>query len=91
MGPDQIRFIMITFELSERGLAKTLNVAPYTVSRWMKGESSPTGLQLEVLQGLHSAAQEVRAKSDEKRQNAIAALVGLGIAALLFLALTKGE
>ena len=91
MKPDQIKFIMDTFGLSQKALARALNVGPYTVVRWKKGETEPVGLQLEVLQGLYNTAVEVRKEEDKKKQDTIAGLITLGIGALLFFLLTKSK
>ncbi|MCI0404688.1 MAG: hypothetical protein L0Y74_11445 [candidate division Zixibacteria bacterium] len=93
MKQEQIKFIMETFKLDEGGLAKTLNVTPYTVDRWLKktNPNLPTGLQREVLQGLYNAALEIRRKKDKEAEKAITALVALGIGALIFFLLTKSK
>lgn len=85
---DQLKFIMKTFALDETSLAKTLGVAAFTVTRWMSGESSPSGLQEEVLNGLFNAAIQV-AKKTHNEQKAIRGLVSLGIGALIFHLMTK--
>jgi transcriptional regulator with XRE-family HTH domain len=81
MTPDQIRFILETFNLTQRDLAKAMNVSPPTVARWEDGSNAPTGLQAEVLRALHSVALQVR--NDEVRRQVIAGLIGLGIGALI--------
>lgn len=91
MKPQDIKFIRETFGLSQRALAKALNVGPYTVSRWESGQNSPTGLPLEVLQGLYNTAVEVDRERNEQRRAAIAGLVTLGIGALIFYLLSKTE
>lgn len=58
VGPTEIAFIRKTFRLSQRDLAKALNVAPYTVARGEAGGNEPTGLQEEVLRALHQTAVE---------------------------------
>ncbi len=85
----QIQFICNTFSLSQRELAKALNVGPHTVGRWQSGANEPTGLQLEVLRGLYRTAVEVTDNSDEKQAELIGGLVALGIGALIFYLLTK--
>lgn len=90
MTADQIRFIRDVFRLSQRDLAKALNVSPATVARWeTSGDQghSPTGLQHEVLRGLHSVA--LRVKDDETEKQMIAGLIVLGIGALIFVLLTQ--
>ena len=89
MEPDHIKFVRETFGLSERALAKALNVGTYTVMRWESGKTTPSGLQLEVLQGLYNTAVEVRKEKNEQRKSTIAGLLTLGIGALIFYLLTK--
>ena len=79
---------MQTFRMDDKALAKALNVAPFTVSRWQSGGSEPAGLQDEVLTGLYNAAVEIR-KKNKAEQEAIIALVALGIGALLFVLLAS--
>lgn len=80
---EHLNFIMQAFRMDDKALAKVLNVAPFTVSRWKSGESEPAGLQDEVLTGLYNVAVET-SKKDKAEQEAIIALVALGIGALLF-------
>jgi len=83
MGPAEISFIRRTFNLSQRDLAKALNVAPHTVTRWeTEGGNHPAGLQREVLQALYQTAQRVR--EDDREALLIGGLIGLGIGALIF-------
>ncbi len=89
MGPTEVQFTREVFGLSPRDLAKALNVAPYTVARWEKGENTPTGLQEEVLRALHNTAVHVRQKNDEETAKVIGGLVALGIGALIFYLLTR--
>lgn len=89
MGPEQVKFIRECFGLSQRDLAKALNVAPYTVARWELGGTSPVGLQAEVLRALYNTAVEIRGKKDEEAAKAIGGLVALGIGALIFYLLMK--
>ena len=84
MGAAGVRFVRDVFCLSQRGLAKSMNVAPYTVARWEKGESTPTGLQQEVLVALHGLARQMENAHDAERAAAVGALIGLGIGALIF-------
>jgi transcriptional regulator with XRE-family HTH domain len=83
----QILFIRQTLNLSQRDLARALGVAQVTVSRWETSEHEPTGLQLEVLRALHQSALTVQ--NDGTKRAIVAGLVGMGIGALLFLALTE--
>lgn len=87
MGPAEINFIRQTFGLSQRDLAKALNVAPFTVARWEIGSNEPTGLQEEVLRALHQTAVETAQRSDDSATK-VGALVALGIGALIFYLLT---
>lgn len=90
MGPVEIAFIRETFGLSQRDLAKALNVAPFTVARWEAGFNEPTGLQDEVLRALHRTAMETSARADDSAAR-VGGLVALGIGALLFYMLTQDE
>lgn len=91
MTADQIRFVRDVFGLSQRDLSKAMNVSPATVARWEtaneRGSHAPTGLQYEVLHGLHSVALKV--KDDETEKQMIAGLIVLGIGALIFYLLTQ--
>lgn len=89
MGPQEVSFIREVFSLTPRDLAKALNVAPYTVARWEAGETSPAGLQDEVLRALYNTAVETRRKKDDQAAKTIGGLVALGIGALIFYLLTK--
>jgi hypothetical protein len=71
------------FHLSQRNLARSMNVAPFTVARWEKGESTPTGLQEEVLRALHNIALQLRSDNDSQRAAAVGSLIGLGLGALI--------
>lgn len=90
MGPAEIAFIRETFRLSQRDLAKALNVAPFTVARWEAGFNEPTGLQDEVLRALHRTAVETASRTDDSAAR-VGGLVALGIGALLFYMLTQDE
>lgn len=89
MGPTEVKCIRDVFGLTQRDLAKALNVAPYTVARWESGGTSPAGLQGEVLRALYNTAIETRRKKDDEAAKAIGGLVALGIGALIFYLLTK--
>jgi transcriptional regulator with XRE-family HTH domain len=90
MGPAEVRFIRETFGLSQRDLAKALNVAPFTVSRWEAEQgNAPTGLQDEVLRGLHNVALQVHAQNDAARAKVIGGIIALGIGALIFYLLSQ--
>src|SRR5262249_12056930 len=91
LTPKDIRFVRETFGLSQRDLARALNVAPNTVLRWERepGGVSPVGLQAEVLRALHSTALVLKQQRDEAQKQAAGALVGLGIGALIFHLLTR--
>jgi len=58
-------FVREVLFLSQRALAKSMNVAPFTVSRWESGASSPTGLQEEVLRALYNKAVELKKANDD--------------------------
>lgn len=88
MNADQVRFIRSVFKLSQRDLAKALNVTPPTVARWemapdADGGHAPTGLQAEVLRGLHNVALKVHADNNPQAQQMVAGLIVLGIGALI--------
>ncbi len=92
MRPEQVLFIRETFGLSQRELAKALNVGPNTVGRWeigrdVPGGNEPTGLQEEVLRALHNVAGRVQ--NDQEQRAMIAGMIGLGIGALIFYLLTQ--
>lgn len=89
MGPFEIRTILETFNLDSRDLAKALNVAPTTVTRWEEGENSPTGLQEQVLQAIHNTALEVKHQQDSERADFVKGLIILGIGALIFYLLSR--
>ncbi len=90
MRPEEIKFIRKTFDLSQRDLAKALNVAPYTVARWEAGGNAPTGLQQEVLRALHQSAVETASRTDNSAAN-WGGLIALGIGALIYYLLTREE
>jgi DNA-binding transcriptional regulator YiaG len=91
MTPDNIRSIREVFKLSQRDLAKALNVSPATVARWevagQTGGHSPTGLQSQVLEALYGVAEKVR--DDEEQKQMIRSRIVLGIGALIFYLLTR--
>lgn len=91
MTADQVRYIREVFALSQRDLAKALNVSPATVARWetssQTGGHSPTGLQEEVLRALHNVA--IRVHDNETEKQMVSGLIVLGIGALIFYLLTK--
>jgi len=89
MDKEQIRVIEETFNLRKNDLAKALGVAPITVGRWENGDNIPTGLQAEVLQGLHNVALDVRKKNDTQQAEILKGLILLGIGALIFYLLSK--
>ena len=89
MGPLEIQEIRIAFALSPRELASALNVAPLTVARWEEGRSTPTGLQEEVLQALHSTALDAINKGNWEHTRHIRGLVMLGIGALIYYLLSE--
>ncbi len=91
LKPQEIAFIRQTFSLSQRDLAKALNVSPATVSRWESGSNEPTGLQGEVLRALHSTALDATAKNDAAKQAAIGGLIALGVGAMIFYLLTREQ
>ncbi|MCB9601678.1 MAG: helix-turn-helix domain-containing protein [Sandaracinus sp.] len=89
MNAEQIVYLRETLGLSQRDLARALGVTPITVARWEAGANHPTGLQLEVLRALHSSA--ITVAQDATKRALIAGLVGMGIGALLFWALTQAQ
>lgn len=84
MNPADIVYIRETFHLSQRDLAKALNVTPYTVARWEDGTNGPAGLPAEVLRALHNTAVHVQTEGDNARAAMIGGLIALGIGALIF-------
>lgn len=90
MQPAEIEFIRETFNLSQRDLAKALNVAPYTVARWETSANEPAGLQQEVLRALYRTAVETASRTDDSAAN-VGTLIALGIGALIFYLLTRDE
>ena len=91
MTPAEIVFVRQTFGLTQRSLAKSLNVSPHTVTRWEANTSAPTGLQEEVLRALHNVALEVTANHDAARQALVGGLVALGVGALIFYLLRQAN
>lgn len=89
MTASQIVYLRQVLGLSQRDLARALGVAPVTVHRWETGANGPTGLQLEVLRALHQSAMTV--ETDATKRAIVAGLVGMGIGALLFWALTQAN
>jgi len=85
----QISFIRDTFGLTQKELAKALNVGPHTVGRWETGRNEPTGLQSEVIRGLHRTASEIDLKKDKQQADLVGGLIALGIGALIFYLLTR--
>ncbi len=89
MDARQIQFIKQTFGLDSHELAKALGVAPITVTRWEQGLNTPTGLQAEVLHGLHNVALSIRQSQDQQRAEFVKGLIVLGIGALIFYLLSQ--
>ncbi len=89
VGLGELTFIKEALGLSSKDLASALNVSPQTVARWEEGKNEPTGLQSEVLQGLHNVAMQVQEQQDEHQAAMIKGLLLLGIGALIFYLLTK--
>ena len=89
MDSAQIALIKETLGLSTQDLAKALSVAPVTVARWEQGKNTPTGLQAEVLEGLHSVSLGVQRGQDDGQSALLRGLVVLGIGALIFYLLTR--
>ena len=88
MTPAEIQHIRETFQLSKPDLARALNVALYTVTRWERDDGSePAGLQLEVLRALHLTALAV----DPEEARIVAGRIALGIGALIYYGLTGLE
>ena len=81
----EVRFVREVFVLSQRDLAKALNVTPATAARWELAPEgaghAPTGLQAEVLRGLHGVALRVR--TDPARRQIVSEMVVLGVGALI--------
>ena len=80
--PKHINKIMRVFALTPTEFAKFLNVAPFTVSRWLNGENAPTGAYKEVLAGLYNAA--VKLAKDPERRKRILPLMSLGLKGIIF-------
>jgi ribosome-binding protein aMBF1 (putative translation factor) len=89
MSPEDIAFTREVFGLSQRELARSLNVAPFTVARWEAGQSSPTGLQDEVLRALHTVALQKAGSREPQSSKMIGGLLLLGIGGLLVSALNS--
>ena len=89
MEAAQIQFIEQTFGLGSQELAKSLGVAPITVTRWEQGLNTPTGLQAEVLHGLHNVALSTSQSQDQQRAEFVKGLIVLGIGALIFYLLSQ--
>ena len=89
MTAADVIFIRDTFKLSQRDLAKSLNIAPYTVARWESGISEPAGLQAEVLRALFNTATEISQRQDTARAQTVGGLIALGIGALIFYLLSS--
>jgi hypothetical protein len=87
MRPEDIAFTRDVFGLSQRELARSLNVAPFTVARWEAGHSRPTGLQDEVLCALHTVALQTDSLRERQSSKMLGGLLLLGIGALLVSAL----
>ena len=87
----EVQFLRTVFNLSQRDLAKALNVTPATAARWEipveNGGHAPTGLQAEVLRGLHNVALQVN--DDPAQRQLVAGMIVLGIGALIFYLLSK--
>lgn len=85
LTPKHINKIMRVFALTPTEFSKFLNVAPFTVSRWLSGENAPTGAYKEVLAGLYNAA--VKLAKDPERRKRIIPLMSLGLRGIIFAAL----
>jgi len=82
LTPKHINKILRVFDLTPTEFAKFLNVAPFTVSRWLNGENAPTGAYKEVLNGLYNAA--VKLAKDPERRKRILPLMSLGLKGIIF-------
>jgi len=84
MPKQEIEFIREIFNLTQRDLAKILNVAPYSVERWEKedGTTTPVGLASEVLRGLHMTALHLEGDKEEAKR--ISGRIRLGIGSVIF-------
>ena len=91
MKPQDVKLIRDTFNFSKRDLAKALNVAVFTVTRWESGGTIPSGLQEEVLRALHQTAIYVLRKKDDAMTEMISGKISLGIGALIFYLITESE
>lgn len=88
MNAADVLLLRQTLNLSQRDLARALNVSPATVVRWERpGGPEPVGLQQEVLRVLHATALEVRRRDDANLGRALGATIALGIGAFLMGAL----
>jgi len=87
VSPEQVIYVRETFGMSQRALAKAMNVAPLTVYRWESGANEPSGLQREVLQALHLVALKVA--SDPNKCAAIGGKLAMGVGALIYVLLLE--
>ena len=83
--PKHINKIMRVFALTPAEFSRFLNVAPFTVTRWLNGENAPTGAYKEVLNGLYNAA--VKLAKDPERRKRIIPLMSLGLKGIIFMLL----
>lgn len=87
MTSKEIAHVIDVFDLNPRELARVLNVAPQTITRWLSDAGCvPTGLAADVLRGLHGAALQVQ--HDEARRREISGLLTFGVGAMIFHLLT---
>lgn len=82
-----VRTVIRGYGLTQQSLARTLNVAPKTIGRWLNGTSPPTGLSEEVIVAMHRAL----ASLPETRARAIGNELRLGLGDYLHRAITHSR
>ena len=88
MTTDQLVQLRRDLGLSQVDFAQLFGVHFMTVSKWERGESSPTPYQLVLMEQFRKTADARKAESQEQVKKL---LVGAGVvAALLFLLSSKG-
>jgi len=84
MNGKDVEFICNSFGMSHKDLAKSLNIPLFTVTRWINESCAPTGIHIEVLNGLHNILLKVK---DKQKLYEIGIKLKLGIGAVIYLGL----
>ncbi|MDE2462670.1 MAG: helix-turn-helix domain-containing protein [Alphaproteobacteria bacterium] len=89
MTPNEIRSLRTHLNLGQAEFAQMLGVHPMTVSRWEreKGALSPTAYQEVLMKEFKTAVSKDKAVGDVLK----GVLIGAGIAAAIFLLLSKSR